>query len=62
MGEVTLLPCAPVKSSLEGAGSVEGNEALIVPNLWKPQMNNRIKVSKCPPLQIVIPLEILRLF
>ena len=26
-GESRLLPCAPVKSSLEGAGSVEDNEA-----------------------------------
>ena len=28
-GEVTLLPSAPVKSSLEGAGSVENNKHLL---------------------------------
>ena len=34
-GESYLFPVHLLKSPLEGAGSVEDNEALIVPNLWK---------------------------
>ena len=55
-------PAHPLNRPLRAPGALRSMKRLLCQIYGKPQMNNRIKVSNCPPLQIVIPLEILRLF
>ena len=55
-GSPFLPPAHPSNRPLRAPGALRTMKLLLCQIYGKPQMNNRIKVSKCPPLQIVTSL------